>query len=87
MITALANSSPCLDLLRLQCNLAAFLAPVLIAMASMAKMLEILWRVVLTPFAIPNMVELGSSSNPAPLALPAGSFVDNTASPPELIGR
>jgi hypothetical protein len=56
-------------------------------MASMAKMLEILWRVVLTPFAIPNMVELGSSSNPAPLALPAGSFVDNTASPPELIGR
>jgi hypothetical protein len=56
-------------------------------MASMTKMLEILRRVVLTPFAIPKMVEFSSSSNPAPLALPAGSFVDNAASPPELIGR
>jgi hypothetical protein len=56
-------------------------------MASMAKMLEVLWGVVLTPFAIPNMVELSCSSNPAMLALPAGSFVDNAASPPKLIGR
>jgi hypothetical protein len=55
-------------------------------MTSMAKMLEVLWRVVLTPFAIPNMVKLSSSSSPAPLALPAGSLVDNAASPPELIG-
>jgi hypothetical protein len=87
MIAALANSNLCLDLLSLQCNLAAFLAPVLIAMASAAKMLEILWRVVLTPFAIPNMVELSSLTNPAMLALPSGSLVDNPASPSELIGR
>jgi hypothetical protein len=56
-------------------------------MASMAKMLEVFWRVVLAPFAISKMVEFSSSSNPALLALPAGSLVDNAASPPELIGR